>query len=149
MLNSYDVVIVGSGVAGLYAALQFTPDVKVLMIAKKELLLSNSALAQGGVAAVLDLNDDDFRLHIADTLIAGGYENDLDAVRVLVTEGRTTCAKLCSSALTLTRMKTVSRLKRLKAVTPAEELFTTKTRRALKWCRSFFLKYSKSLTLIF
>lgn len=87
MQQSYDVIIVGSGVAGLYAALQFDKKISVLMISKRELMLSNSSLAQGGVAAVLDRTDDDFRLHIADTLIAGGYENNIDAVRVLVTEG--------------------------------------------------------------
>ena len=85
--QSYDVVIVGSGVAGLYAALQFDKKVKVLIITKRDVMLCNSSLAQGGVAAVLDRTDDDFRLHIADTLIAGGYENNIDAVRVLVTEG--------------------------------------------------------------
>ena len=54
MDKQYDVVIVGTGVAGLYGALQYSEDVKVLLLSKKELTLSNSSLAQGGVAAVLD-----------------------------------------------------------------------------------------------
>ena len=61
----------------------------MLVISKRELSLSNSSLAQGGVAAVLDKDNDNYKLHIADTLIAGGYKNDLSALEVLVTEGPT------------------------------------------------------------
>lgn len=89
MKDKYDVVIVGSGVSGLYAALQFDEEISVLVISKRELSLSNSSLAQGGVAAVLDKDNDNYKLHIADTLIAGGYKNDLSALEVLVTEGPT------------------------------------------------------------
>ncbi len=87
MKKEYDVVIVGAGVAGLYAALQFTEDVSVLVVSKREFTLSNSSLAQGGVAAVLDKNHDNFKLHIADTLIAGKFKNNLSAVEKLVSEG--------------------------------------------------------------
>lgn len=86
-MNEYDVLIAGSGVAGLYAALNFAPDVRVLVLSKKELTLCNSFLAQGGVAAVVDKEHDDYRLHIADTLIAGGYKNDLRSLEILVNEG--------------------------------------------------------------
>ncbi len=84
---NYDVLIAGTGAAGLYAALNFDPGVKILLLAKGEMNLSNSALAQGGVAAVIDEKHDNYRLHIADTLIAGGYKNNLDALEALVTEG--------------------------------------------------------------
>ena len=87
MKKEYDVLIVGCGAAGLYAALQFPEDVSVLLISKRELTLSNSSLAQGGVAAVLDKDHDNFKLHIADTLIAGKYKNNLEAIEVLVSEG--------------------------------------------------------------
>ncbi len=87
MKNKYKVVIVGCGVAGLYCALQFPQDIDILLISKKELTLSNSSLAQGGVAAVLCPEHDDFKLHIADTLIAGKYKNNLSAIEVLVTQG--------------------------------------------------------------
>lgn len=83
----YDVLIVGSGVAGMYGALQFEPDTSVLVLAKYEKSVSNSNLAQGGVAAVLDLEDDSYELHIKDTMIAGGQANDLEAVDTLVHEG--------------------------------------------------------------
>lgn len=87
MVNETDVIIAGSGVAGLYAALNFAPDVRVLVLSKRELTLCNSFLAQGGVAAVVDKENDDYRLHIADTLIAGGYKNDLRSLEILVNEG--------------------------------------------------------------
>ena len=86
-MNDYDVLIAGSGVAGLYAALNFASDVRVLVLSKREFTLCNSFLAQGGVAAVVDKENDDYRLHIADTLIAGGYKNDLRSLEILVNEG--------------------------------------------------------------
>ncbi len=94
MNKEYDVLIVGSGAAGLYAALQFPENVNVLLISKRELTLSNSSLAQGGVAAVLDKSNDNFKLHIADTLIAGKYKNNLQAIEVLVSEGPDDVMKL-------------------------------------------------------
>ncbi len=87
--ENYDVIIVGSGVSGLYAALNLNLNLKILMLSKKELTLCNSALAQGGVAAVMDKEDDNYELHIKDTLIAGGYKNDKDNLRILVEQGPT------------------------------------------------------------
>lgn len=87
MDKQFDVIIIGTGVAGLYGALQYPDDISVLMLSKKEPTLSNSSFAQGGVAAVLDKNNDNYKLHIADTLIAGKYKNNLSAVEKLVTEG--------------------------------------------------------------
>ncbi|MEG0823951.1 MAG: L-aspartate oxidase [Erysipelotrichaceae bacterium] len=87
MKKQYDVVIAGSGLAGLYGALSFDSDVSILLLAKKSCTLCNSSLAQGGIAAVLDHRDDNFELHIKDTLIAGKYENNIEAVKILVNEG--------------------------------------------------------------
>ena len=87
MDKQYDVVIVGTGAAGLYAAICFPQDVSVLLLSKRELSLSNSSLAQGGVACVLDTVHDAYKLHISDTLIAGKYKNTLAAVEKLVKEG--------------------------------------------------------------
>ena len=85
--KQYSVVIVGSGLAGLYGALNFPEDIDILMLSKKERHQSNSSLAQGGVACVLDLENDSYDLHIEDTLIAGSRLNDVDAVTQLVEEG--------------------------------------------------------------
>ena len=87
MDKKYDVIIVGTGAAGLYAALNFPKDINVLIVSKRDLPLSNSSLAQGGVACVLDTVHDSYKLHITDTLIAGKYKNNLSAVEKLVSEG--------------------------------------------------------------
>lgn len=87
MDKKYDVLIIGSGVGGLYAALCLPDTLSILVLSKQSETLSNSSLAQGGVAAVLSLENDSFDLHYKDTMIAGGGENDPDAVRVLVREG--------------------------------------------------------------
>ncbi|MCL2694364.1 MAG: FAD-binding protein [Oscillospiraceae bacterium] len=85
--KNYDIIIAGSGVAGLYAALNLAPRFRVLVLAKRGLTVCNSAMAQGGVAAVMDTENDSFELHISDTLAAGGYENNLPNLRVLVEQG--------------------------------------------------------------
>ncbi len=87
MKEKYDVLIVGSGIAGLYAALHFDENHKVLVLSKQDDTVSSSALAQGGVAAVLEEDDDSFDLHIEDSLVAGGYKNYVPALEVLIKEG--------------------------------------------------------------
>lgn len=94
MDKKYDVIIVGTGAAGLYAALNFPDDINVLLVSKRELPLSNSSLAQGGVACVLDTVHDNYKLHITDTLIAGKYKNNLSAVEKLVSEGPSDVMKI-------------------------------------------------------
>ncbi len=89
-------IIVGTGISGIYAALNLDSSLNILMLSKRELTLCNSALAQGGVAAVLDKNNDSFDLHIRDTLIAGQYKNNLDNVRILVEQGPAEVKKLRS-----------------------------------------------------
>jgi len=85
-ITKYDVIIAGSGAAGLYAAINLDPSLRVLVISKKSLTLNNSFLAQGGIAAVTDLINDDFKLHFEDTMIAGQQANNREAVDVLVHE---------------------------------------------------------------
>ena len=77
----YDVIIIGSGIAGLYAAVNLPKDKKVLVINKRETFKCNSFYAQGGVALAKD--EDDIPLHIKDTLDAGDGLCDEEAVKVL------------------------------------------------------------------
>jgi len=77
----YDVIIIGSGVAGLYAGLNIPKDKKVLIINKRETFKCNSFYAQGGIALAVD--KEDIPLHIKDTLSAGSGLCDEEAVNVL------------------------------------------------------------------
>ena len=86
MGNNYDVIIAGTGAGGLYSALNLPEDMKILLITKRELMLCNSALAQGGIAAVYKPVDDNVQLHTNDTLIAGGFKNNPDSLKILVNE---------------------------------------------------------------
>ncbi|MGB8701448.1 MAG: FAD-binding protein, partial [Thermosynechococcaceae cyanobacterium] len=79
----FDVLIVGGGAAGLYAALSLPSYFKVGLITKETLSLSASGWAQGGIAVALDSQDSP-QLHAVDTLKAGNGLCEPDAVRFLV-----------------------------------------------------------------
>lgn len=96
MDKNYDVIIAGAGAGGLYTAINLPSDLKILLISKRELILCNSALAQGGVAAVYKPTDDNIQLHTRDTLIAGGYKNNPDSLKILVTEAAHEIKKIIS-----------------------------------------------------
>ena len=81
--HSFDVVIVGSGLAGLTAALQLAPTHRVAVLTKRRLNDGASAWAQGGIAAVMD-KDDAFSNHVQDTLVAGAGLCDLAATQLVV-----------------------------------------------------------------
>ena len=89
MSKKCDVLVIGCGVGGLHTALNLPSDLDVIVLAKRDDKLSNSSLAQGGVAAVMSTENDSYDLHIKDTMIAGQQCNDLEAVTTLVHEGPT------------------------------------------------------------
>jgi L-aspartate oxidase len=78
-----DVLIIGGGIAGLRAALAAPPSLRVLVVTKDKIQLSNSTYAQGGIAAVLS-PEDRFEDHIEDTLIAGAGLCDREVVEIVV-----------------------------------------------------------------
>lgn len=84
--NLYDVLVIGSGAAGLTLALQLDKNLKVALISKSTLKGGASWLAQGGIAAVFD-KDDSAEAHIKDTLIAGAGLCHKDSVRYVVENG--------------------------------------------------------------
>lgn len=77
-----DIIIVGSGVAGLFAALCLPRDKEILIITKEDLKECDSYLAQGGVCVLKSI--DDFNCYFEDTMKAGHYENDPESVRVMI-----------------------------------------------------------------
>ena len=80
---NFDVLIVGSGAAGLTAALNLAPSRKVAVIAKGALGEGATGWAQGGIAAVLE-EGDSFSSHVEDTMVAGGGLNDRQVVEQVV-----------------------------------------------------------------
>lgn len=80
------VIVVGSGIAGLVAALEASRDRDVLLLTKASLTESNTRYAQGGIAAVM-FGDDSVAAHVADTMAAGAGLGDRSAVEVLCSEG--------------------------------------------------------------
>jgi L-aspartate oxidase len=85
-MNHPDFIVIGSGVAGLRAAIELSRGGSVTVLTKDRLDESNTEYAQGGVAVALS-DDDEISLHYEDTLNAGAGLCDENAVRVLVEEG--------------------------------------------------------------
>jgi L-aspartate oxidase len=82
MNRKYDVLIIGTGIAGLYTACNLKEDIKILIITKNKLRDCNSYLAQGGISTLRDIEDKE--VFIEDTLRAGNYKNKLKAVAQIV-----------------------------------------------------------------
>jgi len=98
----YDVLIIGSGLAGLSAALRLAPTRRVALVTKQELLDGASAWAQGGIAAVLD-STDSVESHVRDTHVAGAGLCHDDAVRFVVERGRQSVEWLMAQGVPFTR----------------------------------------------
>src|SRR5687768_5507119 len=81
--RAFDVVIIGSGAAGLSAALNLAPRFRVAVLSKGALSSGATARAQGGIAAVLEPGDK-FESHIEDTMIAGAGLNNRKTVEYVV-----------------------------------------------------------------
>lgn len=99
-----DILIVGSGLAGLYAAWRAPEDKEVLIISKASDPFANSWHAQGGIAAAIG-NDDSTDAHLDDTLRAGSGISDPDAAMILVDEGKKLMQELIDKGLQVDKEK--------------------------------------------
>ncbi|WP_020398406.1 L-aspartate oxidase [Kordiimonas gwangyangensis] len=103
MRRTYDVVIVGTGAAGLTAALKLAPHMRVAVLSKGELSGGSTRWAQGGIAAVLEATDT-IQSHIDDTLVAGAGLCDEEAVRFMVERGRDAIEELINRGVEFDRV---------------------------------------------
>ena len=102
MSPQFDVLIIGSGLAGLTMALQVADHKRVCLVSKRELSDSASSWAQGGIAAVLN-SDDTIEEHIQDTLIAGAGLCDVEVTRMVATQGFAAIEWLINQGVEFTR----------------------------------------------
>ena len=91
-MKKQDIVIVGSGCAGLFAALQFPADKRITMITKEVIEHSDSFLAQGGICVLK--TPEDYQSFFDDTLKAGHYENRKESVDIMIRSSRDTIREL-------------------------------------------------------
>jgi L-aspartate oxidase len=85
-----DVLVIGSGIAGMSYAIKLSelnPELRIVILSKRNLLESNTKYAQGGIAVVQNFQKDSFDKHIADTLKAGDGLCDKEVVSFVVKEG--------------------------------------------------------------
>src|SRR5437764_2225069 len=92
-MKQFDFLVLGSGIAGLFYALQVAPHGRVAIVTKKNKAESNTNYAQGGIAAVTS-KEDSFELHVRDTLEAGAGLCKESVVRTIIEEGPARIAEL-------------------------------------------------------
>lgn len=89
-----DILIVGSGVAGLYCALNLPKDKNIIIVTKNKARRSDSYLAQGGICVLRD--EKDYDAFYEDTMKAGHYENNPDSVHIMIHSSREVISDLIS-----------------------------------------------------
>ena len=103
MNEYYDAIIVGTGAAGLYCALNLPSRKKVLLITKQEADQSDSFLAQGGICMLR--GEEDYEDYFEDTMRAGHYENDKKAVELMIRSSNSIIRDLLRLNVTFERDK--------------------------------------------
>lgn len=87
MVYEYDYLVIGSGIAGMSFALKVAETSRVALVCKTTLKEANTYFAQGGVASVTNFKIDNFEKHIQDTMVAGDWLSDPEAVKIVVENG--------------------------------------------------------------
>ncbi len=108
----YDIIIAGSGGAGLSLALHLADSFKIAVLAKFSLTECSTYYAQGGISAVFDNKHDSIESHIDDTLIAGAGLCDPEVVRLTVSQGRKSIEWLREQGVNFTEERSSSGKKR-------------------------------------
>lgn len=101
-MQQFDVLIIGSGLAGLTVALKVASEKKVCLVSKRKINDNSSSWAQGGIAAVLT-GEDSIEAHIQDTLIAGAGLCDQEVTRQVASHARETVEWLIAQGVPFTR----------------------------------------------
>ncbi len=96
-LKKYDVLIIGAGIAGLYAAMNLPSSKKVLVICKDVPWECNTFYAQGGMVTALD--EEDISLHVSDTIEAGAFHNNKEAVEIMSRTSLETTADIIAKGM--------------------------------------------------
>ena len=125
-----DIVIVGTGASGLFAALHLPRDKRVLMITKDEVENSDSFLAQGGICVLHD--KDDYDSFMEDTLKAGHYENRRESVDIMIRSSRPVINELIGYGVDFAAKPTALSIIRGKAATRGRVSCSMKILRARK-----------------
>ena len=102
MLKS-DFLVIGSGLAGLFFSLKAAESGKVIIVTKDKMMEANTRYAQGGIASVMNLDNDSFENHISDTLIAGDGLCNAEAVELMVKDAPNLIHELINSGVRFTR----------------------------------------------
>lgn len=102
-MTSADVLVVGTGAAGLFHALSLPPEYQVLAITKTKADEADSFLAQGGMCMLLD--DDDYNSYFEDTMRAGHYENNKESVEIMIRRSQHVVEKLVEYGVDFQRDK--------------------------------------------
>lgn len=129
-----DILIVGTGAAGLFAALHADPDKKVLMITKVAKDKSDSYLAQGGICVLKD--ESDYDSFFEDTMKAGHYENRRESVDIMIRSSKETINELIGYGVEFTKKAIILTILE-KDVTLNLESYIMKTLQEKKSLQSF------------
>ena len=116
-----DFLIVGTGAAGLFCALQIPSDKQVLMITKEDADESDSFLAQGGICVLK--SDDDYDSYFEDTMRAGHYENRKESVDIMIRSSQSIIKQLVEYGVDF---KMANSATPEKVVTPIHVFYSTK-----------------------